>query len=341
MSRSRFDLARLMTLLAEAHDLDELEPFTPVVLDRVADSLGSDFATYYELESTTRDVLYYVQCSYEAAVITRNVTRIARDDLARHLELWGRNRRGVGAWSDAFPRAVRRRYEVTAEQSDHGLVDAAWMAFGEGGSRSRWLALHQTRDFTAAQRDTFSGSRTHVVSLLRHTAARRRFADLMVAVDTDDEEGASGMLVLGESLGVERTSPAARRIVARWFGRLGSELPEELADWLRSPFPREPLQIERGRERLVVETPTRGAIVLREEHAASESLTAREREVMGRVADGMSTEEIARALWVTPGTVSKHLERIYRKLGVTSRTAALAAVRRTTKPGLVSTESSL
>jgi len=39
--------------------------------------------------------------------------------------------------------------------------------------------------------------------------------------------------------------------------------------------------------------------------------------------------------------VSKHLERIYRKLGVTSRTAALAAVRMTTKPSPVTTESSL
>lgn len=62
---------------------------------------------------------------------------------------------------------------------------------------------------------------------------------------------------------------------------------------------------------------------------AYDSLTAREREVTCRVAGGMSTEEIARTLWVTPGTVSKHLERIYRKLGVASRTAALAALQRT------------
>jgi DNA-binding CsgD family transcriptional regulator len=106
-------------------------------------------------------------------------------------------------------------------------------------------------------------------------------------------------------------------------------LPAELADWLRSPFPREPLRVERGSERLVVETPTRGALILREEHVASVPLTARERQVLSRVADGMSTDEIAHALWVTPATVSKHLEHIYRKLGVKGRTAALAALRRT------------
>jgi hypothetical protein len=34
-------------------------------------------------------------------------------------------------------------------------------------------------------------------------------------------------------------------------------------------------------------------------------------------------------VWVTPGTVSKHLVHTYRKLRVRGRTAALAALRRT------------
>jgi DNA-binding CsgD family transcriptional regulator len=128
---------------------------------------------------------------------------------------------------------------------------------------------------------------------------------------------------------VLRVSAAAQRIIVRWFGRFGSELPEQLADWLRSPFPREPLRVERGRERLVAETPTRGTVVLHEECLATKPLTAREQEIMRHVEGGMSTDEIAHALCVTPGTVSKHLEHIYRKLGVAGRTAALAALRRT------------
>ena len=53
-------------------------------------------------------------------------------------------------------------------------------------------------------------------------------------------------------------------------------------------------------------------------------LTAREREVLDLVADGETNAAIAERLWISPGTVKKHLENVYEKLGVGSRTAALA-----------------
>ena len=53
-------------------------------------------------------------------------------------------------------------------------------------------------------------------------------------------------------------------------------------------------------------------------------LTAREREVLDLVAAGETNAAIAERLWISPGTVKKHLENVYEKLGVGSRTAALA-----------------
>jgi len=332
MARGRSDLARLLTVMGEAHDLDEPEPFTTLVLDRVAASLCCEFASYSELDVTTGECRVYVLSSYEEALTPWRMRRLTRVELTGLMKRWDQSRDGVGAWSDVHSRTARRRFEVnTVEQDALGHVDLAWMVFGDRRpvSRSCWLTLGQRRDFTKAQRESFLGSRTHVASLIRHADARRRLADVMVALDADDEGGPSGILLLGPSFRVERASRAARRIVTRWYGRFGSQLPQQLSDWLRSPFPREPLRVERNRERLVVETPTRGALVLREEHLAFASLTTREREVLSRVADGMSTNEIAHALWVTPATVSKHLEHIYRKLGVTGRTAALAALRTT------------
>jgi DNA-binding CsgD family transcriptional regulator len=58
-------------------------------------------------------------------------------------------------------------------------------------------------------------------------------------------------------------------------------------------------------------------------------LTIREQQVLDRVADGGSNQDIADALHISPGTVRKHLENIYAKLEVTSRTGALARTGRT------------
>ncbi|MAT99045.1 MAG: hypothetical protein CL608_18015 [Anaerolineaceae bacterium] len=55
-----------------------------------------------------------------------------------------------------------------------------------------------------------------------------------------------------------------------------------------------------------------------------EPLSERELEVLQLVADGRSNREIAEQLFVTVGTVKKHLNNIYGKLGVARRTEAVA-----------------
>jgi len=55
------------------------------------------------------------------------------------------------------------------------------------------------------------------------------------------------------------------------------------------------------------------------------SLTGREREVLTLVADGLSNRAVGQRLHLTEGTVKSHLAHVYAKLGVESRTAAVAA----------------
>jgi predicted ATPase/DNA-binding CsgD family transcriptional regulator len=56
------------------------------------------------------------------------------------------------------------------------------------------------------------------------------------------------------------------------------------------------------------------------EHPAG--LTSREVEVLGLVATGMTNAQVAQRLFLSPRTVHRHLNSIYHKLGVRSRTAA-------------------
>jgi DNA-binding NarL/FixJ family response regulator len=56
--------------------------------------------------------------------------------------------------------------------------------------------------------------------------------------------------------------------------------------------------------------------------AAALGLTTREVEVLGLVARGLSSKEIAEQLVITPKTVGHHIEHIYAKTGATNRVRA-------------------
>ena len=57
--------------------------------------------------------------------------------------------------------------------------------------------------------------------------------------------------------------------------------------------------------------------------AVGEPLTAREQEVMRWLSGGKTDRDIGDILGISPRTVHKHLQRIYEKLGVETRTAAV------------------
>lgn len=66
--------------------------------------------------------------------------------------------------------------------------------------------------------------------------------------------------------------------------------------------------------------------------APGEALSRRELEVLRLVKDGLSNQRISKELFLSQATVKSHLVHIYAKLGVDSRTAAVAAA---TSRGLI------
>jgi pimeloyl-ACP methyl ester carboxylesterase/DNA-binding CsgD family transcriptional regulator len=66
----------------------------------------------------------------------------------------------------------------------------------------------------------------------------------------------------------------------------------------------------------------------REPAVESELLSAREREVLALVARGLTDQEIAEQLVLSPHTVHRHVANVRRKLGSTSRSAAVAEATR-------------
>ena len=148
-------------------------------------------------------------------------------------------------------------------------------------------------------------------------------------------------------------TPLARDLLMRYYGTSAPQMPEPVLTWLRrhvqdAQHQIEPprLSVELGQRRLTFrlhkqtgdgegdDDSADGAgdwlIVMREisEDAVvgamslSFKLTAREAEVLYWVVKGKINRDIGDILGASPATVKKHLERIYAKLGVETRTAA-------------------
>jgi DNA-binding response OmpR family regulator/DNA-binding CsgD family transcriptional regulator len=145
-------------------------------------------------------------------------------------------------------------------------------------------------------------------------------------------------------------TPLARQLMFDYLAAAPSQVPDLVFDWLRSEAAstaegREPRTLAVSRvygaesRQLVFALQQRTGdddllIVMREvsDSAVVEAmvqalkLTLREAEVLYWVAKGKTNRDIGDILGSSPATVKKHLERVYVKLGVETRTAAAAVV---------------
>ena len=129
-------------------------------------------------------------------------------------------------------------------------------------------------------------------------------------------------------------TPLARQWMGQYFDAEDGTAPPQLAAWLATS-PAQPLTVIRGAARLIftaadVRSPEQWMIVLREESDTARvqalialfRLTQREGEVLHWVIQGKTNRDIGDILGMSPRTVNKHLEHVFDKLGVETRTAA-------------------
>lgn len=98
---------------------------------------------------------------------------------------------------------------------------------------------------------------------------------------------------------------------------LKAERPEELFTAIRSA----------AQGRTTLSPPVASRVMDRMRGAARPTLTERETDILGQLAQGLGNREIARALFISEATVKTHLGRIYAKLGVDTRSGAVAVAK--------------
>lgn len=172
------------------------------------------------------------------------------------------------------------------------------------------------RDFARRDRAVLDVVRPWLAERYAAWVAHRRFVDLLHLVEA--REGA--VVVLDGPDRWAFATEAAQRLLERHFGCRGGTLPRPLSERLRGRT-RGRLEIATDRGTLVVHA-LDGTLVL-EEEAAAPGLTPREQEILVLVGEGKTNGEIAEQLWISAGTVRRHLENVYAKLGVHTRTGAV------------------
>jgi DNA-binding CsgD family transcriptional regulator len=68
-----------------------------------------------------------------------------------------------------------------------------------------------------------------------------------------------------------------------------------------------------------IELEAAGEIVAPADHAPTADLTSQEAQVARLAADGLTNQEIASKLYLSPSTVDYHLRKVFRKLGISTR----------------------
>jgi DNA-binding response OmpR family regulator/DNA-binding CsgD family transcriptional regulator len=183
--------------------------------------------------------------------------------------------------------------------------------------------------------------------VLARIAARLRCSRAIRQFQEAAEIGGDAFIAFDEAARVTQIVPTAQELIVEYLGidlAEGMLLPDPLRRWLASPCtagmpgppPRSPWAMDHQGKRLTINATTCNrsgwSHLVLEEHplrgpspevlSAAFGLTQREAEVILWVVKGKTNRDIGLILGMSPRTVNKHLEHIYIKLGVETRTAA-------------------
>ena len=213
------------------------------------------------------------------------------------------------------------------------------------------LGLHRERkDFSEQDRLMLDLLQPHIVQAFQNAQTVSRMNQEMAARDCALDQLNRGIVGVTAAGKVQWATPKGWELLQRYVCHhpvRNGHLPEGIVEWLRrnrirerdlagAPMPPHPLIIQHGERslRLHFISEGTGALLLLDECCdrfprealLDRGLTPRETDVLSWMVQGKTNIEIGQILGASPRTIQKHVERIFVKVGIETRTAAVAIV---------------
>jgi DNA-binding CsgD family transcriptional regulator len=342
------ELRLLLAFVDDCYKPRAFEDFAQHLVDVLPKLISADHVTYNEMDPHKGKSHNYVNTAELATPTAGHLWEQHMHDhpVLKYIVETG-DCRAVRI-SDFFTqRQLRARGLYSDFYRDLGIEDALCFNLSYQPPLVVGIGLHRRRRFSDRERMLADAVQPHIVQAWRNAKlVSRTQCQLQLANEVMDSRG-SGVIVCTAEFQVQYISPLARRYVTEYLGvsqGLDHALPDELLRWVTHqiaqsftddvPAARLPLRLQKGNKRLFVRLlskPEANLLLLEEEITSPDvsalerlGLTPRETEVLSWVAQGKTNSDIGSILGVNPRTVKKHLEHIFQKLGVETRTAAAA-----------------
>ena len=345
------DLRALLEFLKECYGVCDLDAFAQRVISKLPKIVPSEILTYNEINPRRRRarVMWHPATAQPSVESTTAFEQHIREHplIMRHQKT--RDDRAIKI-SDFLSKSQFHRMGFYNEffrplSVEHQIA----FCLPAPPDMTIGIALNRAlRDFSDRERLCLNMLRPHLAQAYRNAEAVTQMQAQLVLVQHTLEKLDQGVIVLTRDGRVTLANAQATQWLADYFGSRSlsaNYLPENLRRLLSHqetlldakddlPPPRKPLVVEREAKRLVVRhlcEPAQCVLLLDEQQVAPSpwaferlGLSQREAEVLLWVAQGKTNMEIGTIVGISPRTVQKHLEHIFLKLGVETRTAAAA-----------------
>jgi DNA-binding NarL/FixJ family response regulator len=332
------DAAALAALTAELAVLEDAEPFPPHFLGRLAELMASRDAGYCELNRSRERTLFIAWWEDGRGGSDVPVEEGPEGEAywrLRHQHPTCGYRERTNDWTNA--RAVTdfvtqrqfRRTQIWTELYRDADVNE-WIDVGlrSNGWHTRVFIFTRSRgEFDERDRLVLDLLQPHLQERLERVQAAAEAADALASLEEQQADDPRHIVLCTGDGVIEFASPQSRRLLESYLRCAAGRVPAHVLTALRRR--EQPLVLERDGQRLTIRAaPSAGLLVLLlgEEYTRLDRLTPRQRTILEHLAHGETDVEIATAIGIAPATVNKHLEQIYRRLGVHTRTAAAAAL---------------